>query len=86
MRGRNLNCFSPDAFWSRVADRSATSAVLLDVMIPWLAKAPPRPNDRRNTLNKVHMQPLPLDHASFANRFGITTSPRASARRKTGTV
>jgi crotonobetaine/carnitine-CoA ligase len=65
------NRFSPDAFWSRVADRSATSAVLLDVMIPWLAKAPPGPNDRRNTLNKVHMQPLPLDHASFANRFGI---------------
>jgi carnitine-CoA ligase len=40
-------------------------------MIPWLDKAPESPDDRRNTLNKAHMQPLPLHHARFARRFGI---------------
>ncbi|GGV10977.1 hypothetical protein GCM10010182_33960 [Actinomadura cremea] len=29
------------------------------------------PDDRRNTLNKVHMQPLPLQHHEVATRFGI---------------
>ncbi|MCZ4291551.1 AMP-binding protein [Hoeflea alexandrii] len=63
--------FSPDGFWSRIAARKATSAILLDVMIPWLSKAPARGDDRHNTLNKVHMQPLALQHHDFATRFGI---------------
>lgn len=63
--------FSPGRFWDRVAARGATAAILLDVMIPWLDKAPESPDDRRNTLNKAHMQPLPLHHARFARRFGI---------------
>lgn len=65
------NRFSPDAFWDRVKARRVTTAILLDVMIPWLNKAPPSENDRHNTLNKVHMQPLPLLHHDFATRFGI---------------
>ncbi|MDR3468134.1 MAG: AMP-binding protein [Xanthobacteraceae bacterium] len=65
------NRFSPDGFWDRIAARRATTAILLDVMIPWLEKAPPTDDDRRNTLNKVHMQPLPLHHHQFASRFGI---------------
>jgi crotonobetaine/carnitine-CoA ligase len=65
------NRFSPDAFWDRVKARKVTTAILLDVMIPWLSKAPVSENDRRNTLNKVHMQPLPLQHHEFATRFGI---------------
>lgn len=65
------NRFSPDGFWQRVAARKVTTAILLDVMIPWLNKAPPSPDDRRNTLNKVHMQPLPLLHHDFCRRFGI---------------
>lgn len=65
------NRFSPDAFWGRVKARQVTTAILLDVMIPWLNKAPPTDADRRNTLNKVHMQPLPLQHHDFAVRFGI---------------
>ncbi|WP_164066749.1 ATP-dependent acyl-CoA ligase, partial [Serratia marcescens] len=56
------NRFSPDSFWARVKARGVTTAILLDVMIPWLNKAPPSDDDRRNTLNKVHMQPLPLLH------------------------
>lgn len=63
--------FSPTAFWSRIASRGATTAILLDVMIPWLMKAPASPDDRANTLNKVHMQPLPLQHHEVASRFGI---------------
>ncbi|MFT0137627.1 AMP-binding protein [Alcanivoracaceae bacterium MT1] len=65
------NRFSPGDFWKRVASRGATTAILLDVMIPWLTKAPERPDDRRNTLNKVHMQPLPEHHALVARRFGL---------------
>ena len=65
------NRFSPDAFWERVKARQVTTAILLDVMIPWLSKAPPTDHDRRNTLNKVHLQPLPLQHHDFATRFGI---------------
>lgn len=63
--------FSPTAFWSRIASRGATTAILLDVMIPWLMKAPQSETDRVNTLNKVHMQPLPLQHHEVATRFGI---------------
>ena len=63
--------FSPTAFWSRIASRKATTAILLDVMIPWLMKAPETANDRANTLNKVHMQPLPLHHHQVARRFGF---------------
>lgn len=65
------NRFSPDRFWQRIASRGATAAILLDVMIPWLSKAPASADDRRNTLNKAHMQPLPLQHNEFARRFGI---------------
>jgi crotonobetaine/carnitine-CoA ligase len=63
--------FSPTAFWDRVRSRRATTAILLDVMIPWLMQAPPTAEDRRNPLNKVHMQPLPLHHQEVARRFGI---------------
>ncbi|MFE3110677.1 AMP-binding protein [Kitasatospora indigofera] len=63
--------FSPSDFWRRIGSRGATTAILLDVMIPWLTNAPQTPADRYNTLNKVHMQPLPLHHADVARRFGF---------------
>ena len=62
--------FSPSAFWDRIRTRGATTAELFDVMIPWLTKAPATPYDRDNTLNKVHMQPLPEGHADGSKRFG----------------
>lgn len=65
------NRFSPNDFWRRVESRGVTTAILLDVMIPWLTKAPETPADRRNTLTKAHMQPLPARHAEVARRFGI---------------
>jgi len=63
--------FSPTDFWDRIAQRKVTTAILLDVMIPWLVKAEPHEDDRQNTLNKIHMQPLCLQHNDFARRFGI---------------
>src|SRR6218665_3526819 len=63
--------FSPTRFWERIEDCGASSCILLDVMIPWLMNAAPRPGDRAHTLNKVHMQPLPVNHNEVARRFGI---------------
>ena len=63
--------FSASQFWHRVNSTNATCAVLLDVMVPWLMSAAPTENDRRNTLNKAHMQPLPANHHEVAQRFGI---------------
>ena len=63
--------FSPTKFWERIAECGASCAILLDVMIPWLMSAEPHESDRANTLNKVHMQPLPANHHEVAQRFGF---------------
>jgi crotonobetaine/carnitine-CoA ligase len=63
--------FSPTRFWDRIAQCQASCCILLDVMIPWLMSAEPLPSDKANTLNKVHMQPLPATHHDVAVRFGI---------------
>lgn len=72
--GSGLACwdrFSPHDFWRRIAVSGATSAVLVDTMISWLAKAAPAATDHHNSLNKVYMQPLPQRHAEIARRFGF---------------
>jgi crotonobetaine/carnitine-CoA ligase len=63
--------FSPTKFWDRIAQCQASCCILLDVMIPWLMSAKPLPSDKANSLNKVHMQPLPATHNEVATRFGI---------------
>lgn len=63
--------FTPSEFWKRIEKAGATSAILLDVMMPWLLIPEETPEDRRNTLKQVHMQPLPEYHNAFARRFGI---------------
>ncbi|MBF7082754.1 AMP-binding protein [Desulfallas sp. Bu1-1] len=63
--------FSSNDFWRRIKVSGATTAILLDVMIPWLMNAKETPDDRMNTLNKVHMQPLPQYHYQVAKRFGF---------------
>jgi hypothetical protein len=40
-------------------------------MMPWLLIPEEAPEDRRNTLKQVHMQPFPEYHHAFARRFGI---------------
>lgn len=63
--------FSPNDFWRRIEDAGVTTAILLDVMIPWLTNSPVSERDADNSLAKVHMQPLPASHREFAQRFGI---------------
>ena len=63
--------FSPTKFWDRIAQCQASCCILLDVMIPWLMSAKPLASDKANSLNKVHMQPLPATHNEVATRFGI---------------
>lgn len=63
--------FSANTFWERIARTGCSTGVLVDVMMPWLMSAEPRANDRENTLNKIHMQPLPMNHHAVAKRFGI---------------
>ncbi len=79
------NRFSPDNFWKRIRARKVTTAILLDVMLPWLTKAPACEDDHKNTLNKVHMQPLPINHADFAQRFGIDFVTAGFGQTETGT-
>lgn len=76
--------FSPTDFWSRIRAGNCTTAVLLDVMTPWLLNAEPRDDDRLNPLNKVHMQPLPVDHHEFAVRFGIDFVTSGFGQSETG--
>ncbi len=63
--------FSPGQFWQRIRTSGASTAILLDVMIPWLMKADLSPDDRLNTLNKVYMQPLPQYYLDVAKRFAF---------------
>lgn len=76
--------FSPNDFWRRITETGCTTAVLLDVMTPWLLNAEPTEDDRRNPLNKVHMQPLPANHHDFAQRFGIDFVTSGFGQSETG--
>jgi crotonobetaine/carnitine-CoA ligase len=78
------NRFSPNDFWRRINETGCTAAVLLDVMTPWLLNAEPTEADRRNGLNKVHMQPLPANHHDFATRFGIDFVTSGFGQSETG--
>jgi carnitine-CoA ligase len=63
--------FSVKEFWARIRKSGSTSAVLLDVMVPWLMNTPENPDDYKNTLNKVYMAPMPQYHHDVAKRFGF---------------
>ncbi|MGI6385624.1 MAG: AMP-binding protein [Desulfomonilia bacterium] len=63
--------FSIRDFWNRIQKSGSTSAVLLDVMVPWLMNTPETPDDYKNTLNKVYMAPMPQYHHDVAKRFGL---------------
>ncbi len=63
--------FSIRDFWARIKESGSTSAVLLDVMVPWLMNTPETPDDYKNTLNKVYMAPMPQYHHDVAKRFGL---------------
>ena len=76
--------FSPNDFWKRIEVSGATSAILIDIMIPWLMTPEEKPNDRFNTLKTVHMQPLVDYHHKFAKRFGIDFVTAGYGQTETG--
>jgi crotonobetaine/carnitine-CoA ligase len=76
--------FSSSAFWDRIDQFGATRVNLLSVMISWLAKQPESKDDRYNTLNKVHMQPLPDNYETIARRFGFDFVTVAYGQTETG--
>ncbi|MBZ6496811.1 class I adenylate-forming enzyme family protein [Natrinema longum] len=76
--------FSPQEFWDRIDEYDATSATLISVMMPWLLNAPETDSDHRNTLSKVHMQPLPEEYEAMAERFGFDVVTVAFAQTETG--
>jgi crotonobetaine/carnitine-CoA ligase len=78
--------FSPSDFWRRVKATNATTAILLDVMVPWLLKVPPAEDDRENPLRHVHMQPLAVEHRAFTTRFGIDFATVGFGQTETGTL
>lgn len=63
--------FSPNEFWNRIEMYGATKTILLSVMVPWLAQQSESPDDHRNPLKMVHMQPLPDSYDELAERFGL---------------
>lgn len=76
--------FSPQEFWERIDTYEATSVTLISVMMPWLMNAPRTESDHENTLNKVHMQPLPEEYEALAERFGFEIVTVAFAQTETG--
>lgn len=76
--------FSTTEFWQRVAHAGATSATLVDVMVPWVARGEPSPTDRENSLRLVHMQPLPESHQEFCARFGIRIATAGFGQTESG--
>ncbi|WP_406280708.1 AMP-binding protein [Embleya sp. NBC_00896] len=76
--------FHPVEFWRRVVGAGASSAVLTEAMVGWLASVPEGRGERNNPLNKVLMQPLPPTHHAFARRFGIDTVVAGYGQVETG--
>jgi carnitine-CoA ligase len=63
--------FSSTQFWERIRVSGATAAILVDVMIHWLMQSERAQDDHKNTLNKIHVQPLMPSHHEVAKRFGF---------------
>ncbi|MCY4426389.1 MAG: AMP-binding protein [Halieaceae bacterium] len=63
--------FSPKEFWERIRVSGASIVLLIDVMVSWILTQPESGEDRNNSLAKVHMQPLPINHREIARRFGF---------------
>jgi crotonobetaine/carnitine-CoA ligase len=64
--------FSTAKFWDQVrAGGCATTSGLIGVMASFLAKAPPRPDDRDNPLRCMTMFPVNDTTVAFSRRFGF---------------
>lgn len=65
-----ISQFSTSNFWRVVRETGTTCLVLLGVMAAFLAKEPPRDDDRDHPLRSVMMVPYTEDAAIFESRFG----------------
>jgi crotonobetaine/carnitine-CoA ligase len=64
--------FSTDRFWDQVrAGNCTTTSGLIGVMAAFLAKSPPRADDRDNPLQCLTMFPVNAETVAFAKRFGF---------------
>ena len=64
--------FSTTKFWDQVrAGNCATTSGLIGVMAAFLAKEPPRADDRENPLRCITMFPVSAETVAFAERFGF---------------
>ena len=64
--------FSASAWLDRVRASNATHTSLLGVMLSFILKQPPRPEDADNALRRVWSVPCPPDLATaFLDRFGL---------------
>lgn len=63
--------FSTETFWSTIRRTGTTVVGLMGAMTPFLAKAPPSPDDRNHGLRVAVIIPLIGDVGAFAERFGV---------------
>ncbi len=77
--------FSPTDFWRRIEKRGATAAILVDVMMPWLMKAPESPDDRgQHAEQGAHAAAAAAPPGGVRSASGSTSSPPASGRPRRG--
>ena len=63
--------FDTRRFWEMVRRFEVTTVGLLGVMMQFLLKQPPGPQDRDHTLKTVLIVPVDADTPNFAERFGV---------------
>lgn len=66
--------FDTTSFWGVVRSTGTTACTLLGVMATFLAKQPPRADERDSGLRTVFMVPLGDDSRTFAERCGVTVT------------
>jgi crotonobetaine/carnitine-CoA ligase len=65
-----IDSFDTASFWPKIRETGSTVVILLGVMANFVAKQPPRADDRDHPLKHVLMVPLSEDAPAFAARFG----------------
>ena len=65
-----IDSFDTASFWPKVRETGTTAVVLLGVMANFVAKQPPRADDRDHPLRFAIMVPLSEDAPAFSARFG----------------
>jgi carnitine-CoA ligase len=64
--------FDTNTFWDRINGTGCTICSILGVMVSFLLKQPPSPDDRKITLQRVKCVPLTAEAQQFRERFDVT--------------